>query len=536
MLGPRITALRVDQRVVLALIVLAGLVLRLILAWQDIESLAISVTPDDTYYYLQVARTIVEGNGPSLDGINITNGFHPLWLALLLPFAKLGDSAFVHTATTLGAIIDTAAIVALWWALAPLTKRVLVRAIAVSFYAFSPPIIFSAASGMETGLSLLLLILLFGLLLRSRERDPADYGYWVLFGVVSGLVVLARTDSGIIVAVLLLFMAVQRVRDLRPILLAGACAGAVTLPWFVWNIATFGTPVQGSGEAMSLWRHGGLYPMGTGSLSNTLSASWNQLSFAFRNEVPNTYFFSKHYLTALVGVWAAGTLIAAKQSANARLAIQKHLFLLLAPAVGLALLISFHAGVRWFLRPWYFAVAIPIVSLYLASGLDVILTWLAEQRQRGRQLQYVVVPILLGVMITTMYGMADKGMDKWRPGFQPWGPDMLAGARWINEETPEDTTVAGLNVGFLSYFGHRPTINLDGVVNDGALDALRKRELLAYVQAQGPTYIVEYDLYLFNFYRVFWGADLQPYLRLEQEFRDAVQGFPYRVYSFDSDQ
>ena len=114
---------REDQGRVLTAIVLGSLVLKLILAWQPVETLVTKVTPDDTFYYLQIARNIVDGNGPSFDGINNTNGFHPLWLAALLPFAKLGESAFIYTTTTLGAVIDTAAVLALWWALAPLRAR-----------------------------------------------------------------------------------------------------------------------------------------------------------------------------------------------------------------------------------------------------------------------------------------------------------------------------------------------------------------------------------------------------------------------------
>ena len=43
--------------------------------------------------------------GPHWMG-NATNGFHPLWLTMLLPFTKLDDSAFPHKATTRSAPIS----------------------------------------------------------------------------------------------------------------------------------------------------------------------------------------------------------------------------------------------------------------------------------------------------------------------------------------------------------------------------------------------------------------------------------------------
>ena len=35
---------------------------------------------DDSYFYLQVAHNIAQGNGSTFHGITPTNGYHPLWL------------------------------------------------------------------------------------------------------------------------------------------------------------------------------------------------------------------------------------------------------------------------------------------------------------------------------------------------------------------------------------------------------------------------------------------------------------------------
>ena len=46
-----------------------------------------TVTFDDAYYYFAIARHLAEGHGSSFDGINLTNGYHPLWLAVCtLPY------------------------------------------------------------------------------------------------------------------------------------------------------------------------------------------------------------------------------------------------------------------------------------------------------------------------------------------------------------------------------------------------------------------------------------------------------------------
>ena len=44
---------------------------------------------DDAYYYFKVAQNIAEGHGSTFDGINITNGYHPLWMLVCIPIFAL---------------------------------------------------------------------------------------------------------------------------------------------------------------------------------------------------------------------------------------------------------------------------------------------------------------------------------------------------------------------------------------------------------------------------------------------------------------
>ncbi|MBN8581336.1 MAG: glycosyltransferase family 39 protein [Anaerolineae bacterium] len=44
---------------------------------------------DDAYYYFKVAQNIVEGKGSTFDGINLSNGYHPLWMLICIPIFAL---------------------------------------------------------------------------------------------------------------------------------------------------------------------------------------------------------------------------------------------------------------------------------------------------------------------------------------------------------------------------------------------------------------------------------------------------------------
>ena len=46
-------------------------------------------TRDDAYYYFKVAQNLTEGRGLTFDGINPTNGYHPLWMLVNIPIFAL---------------------------------------------------------------------------------------------------------------------------------------------------------------------------------------------------------------------------------------------------------------------------------------------------------------------------------------------------------------------------------------------------------------------------------------------------------------
>ncbi len=46
-------------------------------------------TRDDAYYYFKVAQNITQGLGSTFDGINLTNGYHPLWMLICIPIFAL---------------------------------------------------------------------------------------------------------------------------------------------------------------------------------------------------------------------------------------------------------------------------------------------------------------------------------------------------------------------------------------------------------------------------------------------------------------
>src|SRR6218665_961051 len=68
-----------------ALLALA-VVARLRLTMLDFNSLLTSYLTDDAFYYYKIAANISNLHRITYDGEQLSNGFHPLWLAIITPF------------------------------------------------------------------------------------------------------------------------------------------------------------------------------------------------------------------------------------------------------------------------------------------------------------------------------------------------------------------------------------------------------------------------------------------------------------------
>ena len=94
--------------IVLLCCVALGLGVRLSLIMSSDEAI-VRVVPDDAFYYLTVARNIAAGAGSTFDGVYFTNGYHPLWMLLLIPVTSLDADSYLRFALLLGVTLNLVA-------------------------------------------------------------------------------------------------------------------------------------------------------------------------------------------------------------------------------------------------------------------------------------------------------------------------------------------------------------------------------------------------------------------------------------------
>ncbi len=439
---------------------------------------------DDGAYYLQIARNFAEGNGSTFDGIHMTNGYHPLWMLLLTPIAHFVDPGFLalRLTTLLSASLAGAAFLVLYRALRPRLGALPVLG-GLAIWWLAPGAISSSWSGTESSLAALASAWVVAAAMRWTDRRRVADAIWL--GVACGVLVLSRSDAALAVAAVFAWMLLQRVtrRELvRQVLPAGLVSLALAAPWFVWNLWRFGTIVQDSTWArpMALWDITSRSM--NGSTGSSLAGHGIDAGLEFlSNGWPQHLIGSRTLLIvglvpALV-VWARTRPWPKPVAAVASLA-------LLALLAG-TLLAAFHAGARLFPREYYFdwvRIALGMLGGAALAGLRV-----DSRRVTARR-----AAVAFGVVFAVVWQVGATARLIANPG-TAWQPNMRAAGEWLAANTDEDERVLSFNAGFINYFSQRPVINIDGVVNHAAVDALEQRDLAAFMCDSGAKWYVDFD-------------------------------------------
>jgi 4-amino-4-deoxy-L-arabinose transferase-like glycosyltransferase len=483
----------------LLIIVGLSLLIRLIVAWISIPTLIEKTLPDDAFYYFSIARHAALDGSISIDGVTVTNGFHPLWLILISPFYLMFHQDLdlpIHLALTLGAILDTATVFLAYRFVRLLTGNSSAALASAVVYGLNPRAILYAANGLETALSVCMVALLLCAYggIRTQGGSLARY---LFLGVVGGLLLLSRTDNVFILSVVFLYAtwAASRRGNLKRLLASGVVVAALGAPWLVWNYRTFGTIVQSSAIAVPFVFRA-LQPVDPGSspiavlmvslggLLNTgewlIDASWTGLPPLVG--LP---------LWIAVGLASVRTWSAAKRRNERRdgltllgLAILAYLFLLV-----------FHVTVRQYARSWYFA-----PQAWVFAALVGMLIHHSRTRPPGILWKYRRLAALVIAEIFIMIGAF-----WWTRGLYSWQVEMYQTALWLRANTPPDTRIGSFNAGLQAYYSGRVVINLDGTVNSAAFDAIKEKALLEYMRGVGVGYVADYEAAIRQIYAPFFG-------------------------------
>lgn len=176
---------------------------------------------DDGFFYFKVAQNIVAGKGVTFDGINPTNGFHPLWMLICIPVFLIKNDLILPLRIVVGifGILQFISAAALFDVLQKATNRWIGFFLTVSFILCWQVYSTTFTGGLESALSFMFMILTWRQAILLRENPlPAKRDY-IFAGILAGMTILSRLDNFIFIGFLSVWLLFKRRRDAAILLL-----------------------------------------------------------------------------------------------------------------------------------------------------------------------------------------------------------------------------------------------------------------------------------------------------------------------------
>lgn len=426
--------------------------------------------PDDGFYYLEIGRRLGAGEGSTFDGVNATNGYHPLWqwivAGLSIPFDD--DLALVRAVALVQLALVAVAVVVVVRVLRRATGPL--PALLAGVVAASSRLPVVAVDAMEGAVVVLVLALLVWALevalARGRRRDL------LVVGALTAVAVLARLDLVLVAWVVPLVLWVKappRGERWRAPLDWLAGAATVGVPYAAWHLARWGEPLTTSARIKQHWvdeaaleQYGGRFTSGylgavvdrAGEYGESLGRGLTQLATARGVVVWGLL------LLAVVGAVAAvrerraqgggpfGPAATALGAGAAMVVVKACIDLFSSPSW----------AATWYASPQRLAFPLAVGAL---AGKAIQVLARRSVPASGAIVGLVVLACLAGGLSRATFDPREELRD----GL--WQVEAERAAAWVLAEGPPGRYGAR-DAGLLGFrlHGERTVVNLDGLVND----------------------------------------------------------------------
>ena len=494
--------------ILLAVIIVFSLAMRLLTAFIPLDFLIGVCLADDAFYYLQIAENIAQGNGVTFDGVNSTNGFHPVYMfvAVILKLLFPGPGTY-KAAMVFFALVGTLNAFLLFL----LAKRIggaTAGVVAAAIWALHPYVGFIEMMGVEAPLAVTALLLASIWWLDMKNGRDLHWKNWSTLGLLVGFAFLCRTDTIFFALLLALEILLVYRKELKEkagyILLSGTVTLAVVSPWLIWNLVKFGRISQDSGRTIYMIVKK-LSGQGQTDFAITL---YREFYVAI-----NDYFFRFASLVGqeknmvAVGIGVVLGIVALVVFKDKRIGVWRAI-----PALIGAGFISwgFYNFVFMTRKYWYFLVFLAVATLLTARLISLF----ADRAGRARW----VVVFLFFLLVSPDWFKYSQSIQ-WM-GLHNWQRVYLGIARAVNEDEIEGIekgdVLGAWNAGIYGAFSGHRVINLDGVVNANIYDAIEEKRFFQYLLDSGIDHVIDHEQ-MFPTYQNFSTLKMSDYLRLRRK-------------------
>jgi len=487
----------------------------------------VKIVPDDAFYYFKIAQNIIEGFGSTFDGTNLANGYHPLWMVMILPLARFIKDPLIYLKSILilELVFRLATVVLLFKILEKITKKGWLVFFGACFYFLNPQIVSSSFNGLETGTNTFLFAVLIYFVFFKKLKA------WIL-GLILGLFFLARTDNIFYIVGFCLLLLSFRPNEPQSI---GTSAQTflhrqgnffyslnfrlkeglsnkfllvlifflITIsPWLLWHYLNFGTVIQTSADAVPMVLRSNYL------LDHTVREMFvRNLKAMISFPIWGWYAFlgvSEHFLWFLS---VASFLILAvcwkfKQTKEERMIFIRFIPLFLA-TLSLAWI---HDCWRHYPRDWHFDTTIFLMGIVFTLVIQFVVKIIQSKRFNLRLRNFISVFffMFLALMFFQFLKQGVKDLQIGDYNYQNQ-PELLEAAYWLKCNLKEGERVGAFNAGIMSFFSGKQVVNLDGVINNNAYKAVKSKSIYSFIKEQKIDYYLDLQPYMNDLYSSFFG-------------------------------
>lgn len=437
----------------------------------DVRRLLVLIV-DDASYYFTAARNLAAGLGLTFDGIHPTNGFHPLWLLLLVPLflAHGTPETMIRLVVLLQAVLLSVAYLVFWHIQ---SKSFSSRTAALTGILFACFVFLPSVNGMESALLVLLITMLHAYGSYLAQKQPA-WSHVAVLGILIGCVILTRLDMIFVALYLFLWFANRCLfREVRPkavarVLVCGLAVVVVVGPYLAFNFLEFGDVMPISGALKSSFPHSSLGPYTLPRLAAIGSVNLVSAGLAI--------------------CWSVWTLI---RSARSRPASDPPSHAMATSILAWTIATHFMYTIVFMKNDtfgWYF-VLYPLFAIFLVTGpIDRMI------KSRHTRTQQALYPSLAAVLMIALIGRIHT--RELFPQNGQWHTPVYNAAVWAREHTPPEAIFAMSDCGHFAFFSLRRVINLDGLMNDRAFQStLAEHRLNEYLRQNAVSFLVQHAVH-----------------------------------------
>jgi len=386
---------------------------------------------DDFYYYLITAKNIVLHGSSTFDGITVTNGYHPLWMLMLLPLVAIaGGTGVTFFYLFLGLLLVLALYTAkLYWdigsLLLPESRWRHITTFIAS--AFSIKLIFL---GMETSIAIPIFLLVCRTMLKMDVARKQDW--FVLSLLCSGLI-FSRLDTIVFVAIALLLLLVGYSKEVKKYLLQLLLGFIPVIVYLISNLFLFGSLFTVSSQA------------------KVLRTSFGINEKLLRLVQTNVTFDLAVFVLIVMVAWQTRRLIANKG--------KKEILLFSVLSYPMVYFVLYSLTSSWVTFPWYYF----MIPMTLVAGSVLVLEKL------GISQRFPSVALLFFVVVAWFFcGRAIAAIPEATTHFamEPWSIYSQAKELKAFAKEHPGSYAMGDRAGLTSFVLDKPMLQLEGLVAD----------------------------------------------------------------------